>query len=495
MHNCNLTRLTNTSKTGPNFLLGTCLLAGNCFAFSIALAATNSASAFASRPHVICIVADDLRGDVLSVYGGPVPMPNLERLAARGCRFDRIVCGYPICHVSRTEILTGRAMVAEASDGRAIPFQAEWSVWPRVMRQSGWHTVHAGKWHVRGKPQELRYDRTEALFSGGAAGASLTYPLDATERPVTGYRGWTFKADDGDAVFEWGVGLTPETDRRIADGALRVIDSFSVEADRSLFLHVNLTAPHDPLLWPEEMKERYRPESVTLPANFRPGHPFDHGNSGGRDETIVPPPRTRDEVRCQHAVYFALAEHIDVQVGRILEALQQRGMLENSLIIFTSDQGMAIGSHGLMGKQNQYEHTANVPLLISGPGIPAGVVITAQGALRDLFPTVCDLCELPVPPSVQGKSWLPAVRDEHSAFGRSEFGYFTDTQRMIRSEDGWKLIWYPRLSHEQLFHVPSDPDELEDLSNHPAHRVRKLRLRKELLSWLHEHHDPVASRQ
>lgn len=476
--------------------LRTGLLARACLALGVGLAATASTSAFASRPHVICIVADDLRGDVLSVYGGPVPTPNLERLAARGCRFDRIVCGYPICHVSRTEILTGRAMVAEASDGKAVPFQAEWSLWPRVMRQAGWHTVHAGKWHVRGKPRELGYDGTEALFSsGGAAGDSLTFPLSATGRPVTGYRGWTFKAENGDAVIKWGVGLTPETDRRIGDGAVRSVESFSAERDRSLFLHVNFAAPHDPLHWPEGMVERYRPESVTLPLNFRPEHPFDHGNAGGRDESIVPPPRTRDQVRRQHAVYFALAEQIDLQVGRVLDALQHRGMLENSLIIFTSDQGMAIGSHGLMGKQNQYEHTANVPLLISGPGIPAGGVVPAQGALRDLFPTVCDLCELPVPTSVQGRSWLPAIRDQRSPSTRTEFGYFTDTQRMIRSEDGWKLIWYPDLGREQLFHVPSDPDELQDLSDYPAHQSRKRRLRKVLLSWLREQHDPVASRQ
>ncbi len=485
-----------SNNVAPAFSLQTRLPARTGFAVCLVLVGIAAAPALASRPrpHVICIVADDLRGDVLSAYGGPVPTPNLDRLATRGCRFDRIVCGYPICHVSRTETLTGRVMVAEAAEGKAIPFQPEWSLWPEVMRQSGWDTVHTGKWHVRGKPTELGYERTEALFSsGGAAGASLTFPRSATGRPVTGYRGWTFKTDDGDAIIEWGVGLTPETDRRIADGAVRSVESFPVEGDRSLFLHVNFTAPHDPLLWPEQMERRYRPESVTLPVNFRPEHPFDHGNAGGRDETIVPPPRTREEVRRQRAVYFALVEQIDVQVGRILDALQARGMLENSLVIFTSDQGMAIGSHGLMGKQNQYEHTVNVPMLIAGPDVPGGAVVTAQGALRDLFPTLCDLCELPIPPSVQGNSWLPNLREQRPTSARTEFGYFTDSQRMIRSEDGWKLIWYPHLDREQFFHLPSDPDELVNLSNRPAHQERKQSLRRELLTWLREHHDPVAS--
>ncbi len=459
------------------------------------LAVVGSSQANAKeRPHVVCIVADDLRADLLSVYGGPVPTPNLERLAARGCRFDRVVCGYPICHVSRTEILTGRAMVAEASAGGAIPFQPEWASLPRVMQRAGWQTVHVGKWHVRGKPRELGYDRTTALYSsGGSGGEPLTFPRSATDRPVTGYRGWTFKTDDEEPVRQWGIGLTPDTDRRIADGAIEVIDTLPSEASDPMLLHVNFTAPHDPLHWPAGMENRYSPRSTTLPSNFRPEHPFDHGNAGGRDEMIVPPPRTSEDVRRQRAVYFALAEQIDIQVGRICEALQRRGMLEDTVILFTSDQGIAIGSHGLMGKQNQYEHTANVPLLLAGPGVPAGVRTTSQGALRDLFPTVCQLCDLPVPTSVQGASLLTAIDTESSTEPRNVHGYFTDTQRMIRSADDWKLIWYPKLDRYQLFHVASDPDERNDQINNPAHGDRQQELRAELVRWLREHRDPVAT--
>lgn len=434
------------------------------------------------RPDLIFIVADDLRADVMSVYGGPVKTPHLEKLAGRGCLFRRATCGYPICHVSRTEMLTGRSVVAEASSGKVIQFKPEWMLWPQVMRQAGWHTVHSGKWHVEGTPWTRGYAATSGLFSsGGAAGQPLTLPQSATQRRVTGYVGWTFKSNDNKPRPEFGVGLTSDTDQRIADGAIEAIRQGPREP---LFLHVNFTAPHDPLHWPSGRENSVRAADFALPKNFRPEHPFDHGNLLGRDELIVPAPRTADDVRREQAVYFALVENVDSQVGRIVDALASEGRLKNSIIIFTSDQGLALGSHGLMGKQNQYEHTANVPLILSGPGIPEGKRIDAQCALRDLFPTTCELTGLAIPESVQGKSLVPVLHGEAPEVHNFVFGYFTETQRMVRSPDGWKLIWYPKANRTQLFHLAQDADELHDLSAEAAHRERLVQMMLVLQQWL-----------
>jgi arylsulfatase A-like enzyme len=442
-------------------------------------------------PNVLLVVADDLRADVTSVYGGPVKTPNLEALAARGSVFDRATCGYPICHVSRAELITGRCLVTEASTGRLVHLRPEWGLWPEVMRQAGWHTVYSGKWHVEGTPWTRGYETTSRLFSaGGARGRPITLERSATGRPVTGYVGWTFKTNENTPLPELGVGLTPETDARIADGA---IDAIRAEgSNRPLFLHVNFTAPHDPLHWPAGLEDRYRASGLKLPANFRPEHPFDHGNINGRDEVIVPAPRSEADVRAERAVYYALVENLDTQLGRILKALSDRGELGRTIVVFTSDQGLAIGSHGLMGKQNNYEHTAQVPLVLAGPGIPAGKRFAAQCALRDLYPTICELTGQPVPKSVEGKSLVPVLNGRLAEVHDAVFGYFTDTQRMIRTPDGWKLIWYPKAGRTQLFHVVHDPDEWKDLSEDPVYEDRMREMMRSLRAWLREHGDPLG---
>ena len=440
-----------------------------------------------ARPDIVFIVADDLRADVMSVYGGPVKTPHLERLAARGCLFRRATCGYPICHVSRTEFLTGRSVVAEAAGGKAVPFRPEWALWPQVMQQAGWHTIHAGKWHVEGTPWTRGYAETDALFSGdGAKGQPLSVPRSATDRAVTGYVGWTFKTNDNTPQPEFGVGLTPEADARITDGTIAALRR---HPRSPVFLQVNFTAPHDPLHWPANVERRYRAEQIALPGNFRPEHPFDHGNLHGRDEIIVPAPRTAADVRRELAVYFALVENVDAQVGRIVHELESQGRLANALILFTSDQGLAVGSHGLMGKQNQYEHTVQVPLIVAGPGVAPGRQSTVQCALRDLFPTVCEQTGLAIPGSVQGKSLLPVLRGENAEVHETVFGYFTNTQRMLRTTDGWKLIWYPQVDRLQLFNVARDAEELQDLSADPQHSERVQQLLKALKAWLRDRGD------
>lgn len=432
---------------------------------------TNVTAAESDRPHLLILVADDLRADLLGTYGGPVATPNLDRLAARGALFRRAVCGYPICHVSRTEMLCGRSVIREAASGQLIPFPQDWVLWPQAFARAGYHTIHLGKWHVRGTPAQRGYLENAALFGGGGAGDKpLTLSRSATGRDVSGYVGWLFKDPQGVPLPEFGIGLTPKTDDRITDEAIRVIGERG-PSGRPLFVHVNFTAPHDPLHWPTDEIPRPDHATVPLPKNFAPHHPFDHGNLGGRDETIVPGPRSQDDVRRERAVYQAIVAKLDAQVGRILEAIDDdKG--GQWLVIFTSDQGLALGSHGLMGKQNQYEHTVNSPLILAGPGIPHGQSFTAQCALRDLYPTTCELAGIPIPPSVESKSLVPLLQGKVTSLHPQIGGYYETSQRMIRTEEGWKLIRYPKANRQQLFYLPDDPDELHDLSDDPARRAK-----------------------
>jgi arylsulfatase A-like enzyme len=172
--------------------------------------------------------------------------------------------------------------------------------------------------------------------------------------------------------------------------------------------------------------------------------------------------------------------------------LEQSGELQHTLIIFSSDHGLAMGSHGLMGKQNQYEHTCGVPLIMAGPGIPVGKRITAQCYLRDLFPTVCEMAGIPIPPTVQGTSLMPVLRGEKAEVHDAVFGYFTDAQRMIRTADGWKLISYPKIKKLQLFNVTNDPYELHDLAEEPAQQERIKKMQEQLEAWQKAQGDPLV---
>lgn len=191
-------------------------------------------------------------------------------------------------------------------------------------------------------------------------------------------------------------------------------------------------------------------------------------------------------------MYYAVVSHLDAQIGRLVAALRQTRQLENTLIIYTSDHGLALGSHGLMGKQNQYEHTINVPLIFSGPGIIPETQRSAQCCLRDLVPTVCELCSVPVPPTVEATSLVPILRGEKTEVHPFIVGYFSDTQRMIRT-DRWKYIRYPQVQREQLFDLINDPLERHDLSQRPELADRRAQLNTELSHWLRAHGDPLEN--
>ena len=184
---------------------------------------------------------------------------------------------------------------------------------------------------------------------------------------------------------------------------------------------------------------------------------------------------------------------MDAQIGRIMQSLKETGQLENTVVIFSSDHGLGMGSHGLRGKQSMYEHTINVPLIIGGPGIPKDQQLDAQCYLRDLFPTTCQLASVDIPSTVQGKSLVPLLTGKKKAIYSEVFGQFRDFQRMIRTDE-WKYIYYPHLKKSQLFHLATDPDERTDLSSNPKHIGIEANLRNKLQAWQRTNNDPALKR-
>jgi len=216
-----------------------------------------------------------------------------------------------------------------------------------------------------------------------------------------------------------------------------------------------------------------------------PRHPFDHGNYAGRDERLLPWPRIKEDVLEELAVYYAVIDHIDKQVGRVIEHLRSDGRLNNTYVLFTSDHGLALGSHGLMGKQNMYEHTIRVPLIMTGPSIPKDKRTGALCYLRDLYPTICDLAGIPIPKSVEGQSLLPIISGKKENLYEEVYGYFRDQQRMVRNQR-FKLIQYPHLDRFQLFDLENDPEEFRDISQEPASEETLKSMKRKLKKWFRD---------
>ena len=444
----------------------------------------------ANPPDILFIVNDDQRPDTLAALGnGQIRTPHLDQLAAKGTAFMQAYAGYPICHVSRAEILTGCTAFQALPQYPAGAIDPSLKTLASTFQSAGYLTWYSGKWHSDGQPKQRGYTGTRGLYSNGGSPKATHGPeFDDRGNPLTGYRGWTFKTDDGKAELDKGIGLKSDNSYHIAEGAIQAIHDSP--RDKPILLHVNFAFPHDPRQWPPDPSHRYDPAQLILPANFAPVHPFDHGNQGGRDELLLPSPRTESAVRTELAIYYAMITDVDAQIGRILAALKAAGR-ENTVIVFTSDQGLAIGSHGLLGKQNQYQHSIRSPLLISGPYLPANRKTNALVSLRDIYPTLCELAGIPIPETVQGLSLVPLIRETTDSVHEFVVGVFTDTQRMI-CDSRWKLIEYPQADRVQLFDLTNDPNELRDISQLPKHREQRERLHEQLSQWCRLQGDPLS---
>lgn len=292
-------------------------------------------------------------------------------------------------------------------------------------------------------------------------------------------------------------GETFSTDM-FTDAAVHFIKEYQEE--QPFFLYLAYTSPHDPRTAPQPYADLYRAEDIELPPNFMTEHPFDNGEMTVRDELLEPSPRNPDSV-CQHiADYYAMITHMDDRIGDVLKALQESGQLENTIIVYTADHGLALGQHGLMGKQNLYDHSIRIPLLISGPSLPQGKQYDELACQFDIFPTLCELAGIPIPHTVEGESLIPFIQGDKEQVHSSVFAVYKDLQRMV-CDGEWKLIRYYRPEEHnygtdriQLFHISEDPWELHDLSDETRYTQEIQRLASELSAWQHRMGDPWAYR-
>ena len=425
----------------------------------------------ADRPNILFLFADDQRPDTIRAWGNErIDTPNLDRLADEGFSFRRNYTfgsnSGAVCVPSRAMVLTGRSWMRSPNDMRGVP------TLPRQLEAAGYRTFITGKWH-NGEEALLRsFDRGTAVYLGGMA--------DHTQVAVQ-------DIEDGELVRRCvGEAFSSEL---FADAVIAFLgEQAALEGDgpdqphEPFFAYVPFMAPHDPRQPPPEYRERYYRRDLPLPANYMPQHPFDHGVLNVRDENLAAWPRTPEVIRDQLAEYYGLITHLDEQVGRILAALEENGQAENTVVVYAADHGLAMGSHGLLGKQNLYEHSMRCPLIVRGPGIPHGST-DAFTYLFDLFPTLLGLGSAETPPGIDGRD-LAALWSGggDAAWRRSLFLPYRDLMRAVR-DDRYKLIVYPQVNHRQLFDLAEDPDELRNLATDPAHGQTLARLEALLEGW------------
>jgi len=365
-----------------------------------------------------------------------------------------------VCVPSRAMLMTGRTLFHLAGQGNSIP-RAHVTM-PEALRVAGYTTFGTGKWH-NGPPAYAR------CFSDGAkvffGGMSDHYNVPVFDfEPEGKYRKTEKYIDEGTHSSEL-----------FSNAAIKFLGDY--KPDKPFFMYVSYMAPHDPRHMPKAYLDMYDPDTIPLPKNFLPEHPFDNGDLETRDEKLAPWPRTPEEIRKHIAAYYAMITHVDAQIGRVLEALKETGHAEDTIIVFAGDNGLAVGRHGLMGKQNVYEHSVHVPLIFSGPGIPKDQRRDAFCYLLDIYPTLCDLTGVSAPGSVEGKSLAPVLRGERRKTRDVLLFPYKDFQRGLRT-DHWKLILYNVNGKKtaQLFNLRNDPWEMTNLAEDPAYadRVQEL---------------------
>ncbi|OYW17231.1 MAG: hypothetical protein B7Z55_12940 [Planctomycetales bacterium 12-60-4] len=262
---------------------------------------------------------------------------------------------------------------------------------------------------------------------------------------------------------------------------------------RPFCMYLAFANPHDPRVAAKTYMQQYSADSLRLPANYLPVHPFDNGEMVVRDERLSPWPRTKPEIRKTLHEYYATTTALDHHIGRLLAALDEQGLTENTLIVFSADHGIAVGSHGLLGKQSLYEHSMKAPLIFAGPGVPRGSS-SALLYLLDICPTICDLVGIQPPVDRDGLSAKGVIVGEKTEHRSEVLLAYRDVQRAIR-DHRWKLIRYPHIDFTQLFDLEQDPLELVNLAERPdqAARLSDLRKRMEALQKELGDHQPWSA--
>lgn len=449
----------------------------------------------APRPNILHILSDQHSPHVLGCYGDPViRTPSLDRLAARGTVFESGYCPSPICVPSRASMLTARHPYQNHCWNNSHILDSGIPTFAHALGAAGYKTVLVGRMHSLG-PDQLR-GYSERLvgdhspnFEGNPAGPGRPGRglLEGTAGPA---RVSLTNSGPGQGGYQ-------VHDEYVTAAAVDVLNRLGIER-RSLgpeqeaqpfLVSVGFMLPHQPFVARRDEYERYRGKvpPPRVPQRTQPEHPY---FSWWRERTGIAKVSSVEVERCRTA-YYALVDRLDAMIGHILRALEENGLADNTMIVYTTDHGEQLGEHGLWWKQTMYEASARVPLLISWPGVlPEGRRSTNVVSALDVTATLVDAANAPTLPDSPGRSLLPLLSGETTTWRDEAFSEFCVEDgwfhRMIRTDE-WKLVHYHR-HRPQLFNLRDDPDELHDLAEDP----RFASIRRDLTDRVLADWDPDA---
>jgi arylsulfatase A-like enzyme len=436
--------------------------------FAVSMTQTVSATAQQKKPNVLFIFADDQAFDTIRSLGNhEIQTPNLDRLVRRGVTFTHAYnqggWSGAICVASRTMLMTGRFLWnANAVYRNSETERQAGRFWPEYMKHAGYDTYFTGKWHIRAEALKA-FDFATHVRPGMPNQTKAGY-----NRPHEGqtevWKAWD-KSFDG---FWKGGKHWSEV---LGDDAVGYLQHAAGQ-DKPFFMYLAFNAPHDPRQSPEKYVDKYPLDGIAVPESFIPLYPQKEAIGLGtkqRDESLAPFPRTEYSVKVNRQEYYAIITHMDAQIGRILAALEKTGKADNTYIFFGADHGLSVGRHGLMGKQNMYDHSVRVPLMVVGPDIPKNKKIDTPVYLQDVMASSLQLAGVKKPDHVQFRSLLPLIKGTRSKNYDAVYGGYLMVQRMVTQGD-FKLILYPTINKVLLYNLKQDPKELKNLAENPKHK-------------------------
>jgi choline-sulfatase len=451
----------------------------------------------ADHPHILLICTDEQAPQYMGCMGHPyVRTPNLDRLAQRGVCFRNGYCNNPICVPGRYSILTGQYVRELGSLHYSDGLNPRTWTYPKHFARAGYQTTCVGKQHFMGLEQMhgwmfRPYGDMELVHAHYKMPGFETDPYAETDRhplkQVEGeLAGWVRDSKPSrDGVWRFDEHVTVQSILHLEDYfRCRIQPVYNPE--RPLLFEASYKAPHWPYWAPKDLFDYYR-QCVTLPAIPDELPPTEYLGKKRAEEQHFE--NTPEEILNARAAYFALIEWVDGEIGKLLNALEALGVLDDFLIIMHADHGDMAGNHGLWNKGCAYEHAVRTPMMISWPGrIPAGKVIDTPVSNVDIFPTLCDYAGLGTPEGLRGRSWRPLI---DAGDPPSDFAGRTIISECFKGPSGWvmarrgdiKLVdyWYGHRGNEkQLFDLRRDPQELTNCAGDPGYKAIQHSLQEDI---------------
>lgn len=458
------------------------------------------------RPHnVLFIISDDLN-NLLGCYGDPLARtPNIDKLAARGVRFDRAYCAFPLCGPSRNSLLTGLYPNSTGIFQNAQIFRqtipARHSL-PQAFRLAGYHATRIGKLYHYGVPRSIGTNGHD----DPASWEIEINPAGVDRLDELAVASTLRKGEFGGTPSWYG---SPKEDRLHTDGmqateAEWMLERYAKLPERPFFLALGFFRPHTPYIAPQSYFNFFPREQL----------PIIKLEDYLEDQQDIPPPGlgsyhidpekfTVDLQREALQAYYACISFMDAQVGRVVDSLDRLGLSDNTVIVFTSDHGYHVGEHGLWQKMSLFEESSRVPLLVVAPGLSKNAVAPTPVSHVDLFPTLVELCGVKAPGNLQGQSLVPILKNpdepgrgwaltqvtrtraglkggtpEALATKRAYFGYSLRTSRYRYTE------WDDGTEGSELYDHDQDPQELTNLAGQPPHAALVAELSRQIKSAL-----------